>query len=117
MKYVYFFGRGHADGGREMKDLLGGKGANLAEMTGLGVPVPPGFTLTTEACRHYLISDELPEGARSEVDGALARLEKTTGKQFGGSTDPLPQPAGEWLLGHRRGDGHQRAAAQPARAR
>ena len=89
MKYVYFFGRGHADGGREMKDLLGGKGANLAEMTGLGVPVPPGFTLTTEACRHYLISDELPEGARSEVDGALARLEKTTGKQFGGSTDPL----------------------------
>jgi pyruvate,orthophosphate dikinase len=89
MKYVYFFGRGHADGGREMKDLLGGKGANLAEMTGLGVPVPPGFTLTTEACRHYLISDELPDGLRSEVDGALARLEKTTGKQFGGSTDPL----------------------------
>ena len=89
MKYVYFFGRGHADGGREMKDLLGGKGANLAEMTGLGVPVPPGFTLTTETCRHYLISDELPDGARSEVDGALARLEKTTGKQFGGSTDPL----------------------------
>ena len=89
MKYVYFFGRGHADGGREMKELLGGKGANLAEMTGLGVPVPPGFTLTTEACRHYLISDELPEGARSEVDGALARLEKTTCKQFGGSTDPL----------------------------
>jgi pyruvate,orthophosphate dikinase len=89
MKYVYFFGRGHADGGREMKDLLGGKGANLAEMTGLGVPVPPGFTLTTEACRHYLISDELPDGVRSEVDGALARLEKTTGKQFGGSTDPL----------------------------
>jgi pyruvate,orthophosphate dikinase len=89
MKYVYFFGRGHADGGREMKDLLGGKGANLAEMTGLGVPVPPGFTLTTEACRHYLISDELPEGARGEVDRALARLEKMTGKQFGGSTDPL----------------------------
>ena len=89
MKYVYFFGRGHADGGREMKELLGSKGANLAEMTGLGVPVPPGFTLTTEACRHYLISDELPEGARREVDGALARLEKTTGKQFGGSTDPL----------------------------
>ena len=49
MKYVYFFGRGHADGGREMKELLGSKGANLAEMTGLGVPVPPGFTLTTEA--------------------------------------------------------------------
>ena len=89
MKYVYFFGRGHADGGREMKELLGGKGANLAEMTGLGVPVPPGFTLTTEACRHYLISDELPEGAHRELDGALARLEKTTGKQFGGSTDPL----------------------------
>jgi pyruvate,orthophosphate dikinase len=89
MKYVYFFGRGNADGGREMKALLGGKGANLAEMTGLGVPVPPGFTLTTEACRHYLISDELPDGARSEVDGALARLEKMTGKRFGGSTDPL----------------------------
>ena len=83
MNYVYFFGRGHADGGRDMKDLLGGKGANLAEMTNLGVPVPPGFTLTTEACRHHLISDELPAGAREEVHEALARLEKTIGKTFG----------------------------------
>ncbi len=89
MKYVYFFGRGNADGGREMKDLLGGKGANLAEMTNLGVPVPPGFTLTTEACRHYLISNELPNGAKAEVEQALARLEKTIGKQFGGASDPL----------------------------
>jgi pyruvate,orthophosphate dikinase len=89
MNYVYFFGRGHADGGREMKDLLGGKGANLAEMTNLGVPVPPGFTLTTEACRHHLISDELPAGAREEVHEALARLEKTIGKTFGGTSDPL----------------------------
>jgi len=89
MKYVYFFGRGHADGGRHMKDLLGGKGANLAEMTNLGVPVPPGFTLTTEACRHHLISDELPDGARDQVEEALAHLEKTIGKQFGGASDPL----------------------------
>jgi len=89
MKYVYFFGRGNADGGREMKDLLGGKGANLAEMTNLGVPVPPGFTLTTEACRHHLISNQLPDGAKAEVDQALARLEKTIGKEFGGASDPL----------------------------
>jgi pyruvate,orthophosphate dikinase len=89
MKYVYFFGRGHADGGREMKDLLGGKGANLAEMTNLGVPVPPGFTLTTAACREHLMSHELPEEATEEVHQALARLEKVTGRQFGGATDPL----------------------------
>ncbi|MCL7956673.1 MAG: pyruvate, phosphate dikinase [marine benthic group bacterium] len=89
MQYVYYFGRGRADGSREMKTLLGGKGANLAEMTNLGVPVPPGFTLTTEACRHHLISDELPEGTEEEVTEALARLEKATGKQFGGAADPL----------------------------
>ena len=89
MQYVYYFGRGRADGSREMKELLGGKGANLAEMTNLGVPVPPGFTLTTEACRHQLISDELPEGTEDEVAEALARLEKATGKEFGGASDPL----------------------------
>jgi pyruvate, orthophosphate dikinase len=89
MKYVYFFGRGHADGGKEMKALLGGKGANIAEMTNLGVPVPPGFTITTEVCRHHLMSDELPPGAREQVDKALARLEKVSGKEFGGASDPL----------------------------
>ncbi|MDT8435516.1 MAG: pyruvate, phosphate dikinase [Gemmatimonadota bacterium] len=89
MKYVYFFGRGQADGDRSMKDLLGGKGANIAEMTNLGIPVPPGFTLTTEVCRHHLISEELPPGAREEVDRALARLEKVSGRRFGAETDPL----------------------------
>ena len=89
MKYVYFFGRGHADGGREMKSLLGGKGANIAEMTNLGVPVPPGFTITTDVCRHHLMSDELPDGAREQVDEALRRLEKVAGRKFGGQQDPL----------------------------
>jgi pyruvate,orthophosphate dikinase len=89
MQYVYYFGRGRADGSREMKELLGGKGANLAEMTNLGVPVPPGFTLTTEACRHHLIAHELPEGTTAEVEEAIGRLEKSAGKQLGGASVPL----------------------------
>ena len=74
-KWVYGFGGGRGDGDASMKDLLGGKGANLAEMTLLGLPVPPGFVITTEACTTYLRTGELPEGLTSEVDEHLAGLE------------------------------------------
>jgi pyruvate,orthophosphate dikinase len=87
--WVYYFGAGESEGGREMKELLGGKGANLGEMTRIGVPVPPGFTITTEACRHYLRERELPAGLREEVDERLRRVESATGKSFGGGEDPL----------------------------
>ncbi|HEV2087786.1 MAG TPA: pyruvate, phosphate dikinase [Cryptosporangiaceae bacterium] len=84
-KYVYDF----AEGNREMRDLLGGKGANLAEMTNLGLPVPPGFTITTEACRAYLGSGNLPDGLTTEVDEHLAALEAARGKKLGDADDPL----------------------------
>ncbi len=76
-------------GGMEQKDLLGGKGANLAEMTRLGIPVPPGFTITTEACRAYLVAGDTPKGLFEEVDDHLARLEGKTGRRLGDSEDPL----------------------------
>lgn len=88
-RWVYFFGGGGADGTREQKSLLGGKGANLAEMTRIGVPVPPGFTISTEACRHVMRHKSLPDGLISEVEANLRRTEEATGKQFGGSTSPL----------------------------
>jgi pyruvate,orthophosphate dikinase len=84
-KYVYDF----AEGNKDLRDLLGGKGANLAEMTNLGLPVPPGFTLTTEACRAYLETGTEPEGLASEVDEHLARLEKRMGRRLGDPSDPL----------------------------
>lgn len=87
--FVYLFGRGHADGSADQKALLGGKGANLAEMTNLGIPVPPGFTLTTDVCRQHLMSHTFPDGVEDEVAEALARLEEFTGLRFGGSDDPL----------------------------
>src|SRR5205085_3444010 len=71
------------------KDLLGGKGVGLAEMTALGIPVPAGFTITTDACRDYLRTKELPEGLEAEIDEHLAALEERTGKRFGDPTDPL----------------------------
>ena len=90
MKYVYFFGAGKADGTGDMKELLGGKGAGLAEMTRIGLPVPAGFTITTEACDYYLKhSKKYPKELRGEVDKHLARLEKLTGKKLGDDTDPL----------------------------
>ena len=90
MKYVYFFGAGKADGTGEMKDLLGGKGAGLAEMTRIGLPVPAGFTITTETCDHYLKhSHKYPKQLRAEVAKNLARLEKLTKKKLGDSNDPL----------------------------
>jgi pyruvate,orthophosphate dikinase len=84
-RYVFDF----ADGGRDMADLLGGKGANLAEMTRLGLPVPAGFTITTEACRAFLATGELPEGLVEEIGDHLRRVERTMGRRFGDPTDPL----------------------------
>ncbi len=84
-KYVYDFHEGNKD----MKDLLGGKGANLAEMTNMGLPVPPGFTITTEACIAYLRRGEFPEGLWEEVEEHLARLEERMGRRLGDPEDPL----------------------------
>jgi pyruvate,orthophosphate dikinase len=84
-KYVYDFGEGHKD----LKDLLGGKGANLAEMTNLGLPVPPGFTITTEACRVYLQTGREPEAMQAEVDEHLQRLERERGRGLGQPDNPL----------------------------
>ncbi|GBD39933.1 Pyruvate, phosphate dikinase [bacterium HR37] len=89
-KYVYFFGNGKADGTGTMKDLLGGKGAGLAEMTRIGIPVPPGFTISTEVCRiFYENKRKLPSTIVREIDENLAKLEKITGKKFGSTNDPL----------------------------
>ena len=84
-KFVYDF----TEGNKDLKDLLGGKGANLAEMTNLGLPVPPGFTITAEACRYYLEHGNLPEGLADEVNAHLAALESAMGKKLGQSDDPL----------------------------
>ncbi|RRS01430.1 pyruvate, phosphate dikinase [Glycomyces terrestris] len=84
-RYVYAF----AEGDKDQKDLLGGKGAGLAEMTNLGLPVPPGFTITTEACRRYLATGDDPPGLAEEVDAHLARLEAERGKRLGDPGDPL----------------------------
>ena len=88
--WVYAFKAGQADGDASMKALLGGKGANLAEMSALNLPVPPGFTITTEACVHYFRnSSQLPDGLIEEVEKSLANLEKVTGKGFGDVDNPL----------------------------
>ncbi|MBK3568981.1 pyruvate, phosphate dikinase [Streptomyces sp. MBT62] len=84
-KFVYDF----TEGNKDLKDLLGGKGANLAEMTNLGLPVPPGFTITTEACKTYLDSGEEPAALRDEVSAHLDALEATMGKQLGQADNPL----------------------------
>jgi pyruvate,orthophosphate dikinase len=86
---VFFFGNGEADGSRTMRDVLGGKGANLAEMTNLGVPVPPGLTIATACSIAYLRDGRTPGGLREEVAAALARVEAASGKQFGSDTNPL----------------------------
>ena len=89
-KYVYYFGDGHADGAGNMKPLLGGKGANLAEMTRIGLPVPPGFTITTEVCTYfYEHKRTYPPRMESEVAAALARVEKSVGKKLGDKERPL----------------------------
>ncbi|MCK4437094.1 pyruvate, phosphate dikinase [bacterium] len=89
-KYIYFFGGGEAEGNAGMKNELGGKGANLAEMSNLGIAVPPGFTITTEVCACYMKSNgKYPSGLREEVKSALARVEKVTGSKFGHPDNPL----------------------------
>ena len=86
---VFFFGNGTADGRASMRELLGGKGANLAEMTNIGVPVPPGFTISTAVCRDYLRARKLPDGVRSETRAAVARLAEATGRGFAAADNPL----------------------------
>ena len=89
-RLVYFFGNGNAEGSGDMKDVLGGKGAGLAEMTNAGVPVPPGFTITTSVCRHYHANEgTLPTEFAAQQDAALARLESALGKTLGDANDPL----------------------------
>src|SRR5256885_11868802 len=83
-KYVYFFGSGKADGNREMKDLLGGKGAGLAEMTNAGLPVPPGFTVSTEVCNiYYREKGKIPPSIEREIAEHVKRLEKSAGAKLG----------------------------------
>ncbi|MBC8133207.1 MAG: pyruvate, phosphate dikinase [Deltaproteobacteria bacterium] len=89
-KRIYFFGGGKADGNKEMKNLLGGKGANLAEMTNIGVPVPPGFTITTDVCTEfYKAGRRLPKGLEEEMRASITRMEKFVGGKFGDPKNPL----------------------------
>ena len=89
-KRIYFFGNGTADGRADMKHLLGGKGANLAEMTNLGIPVPPGFTITTEVCdAYYKNNKQYPKGLAEEIEQNLSRLEKLMGAKLGDPNNPL----------------------------
>ncbi|HMN02649.1 MULTISPECIES: pyruvate, phosphate dikinase [Geobacter] len=89
-KYVYFFGNGQAEGKAEMKNLLGGKGANLAEMTAIGLPVPPGFTITTEVCTYYYANNRsYPPSLAAEVAEHLKKMESLMGRTFGDRNNPL----------------------------
>ncbi len=89
-KWIYTFGDGSAEGSAEMKNLLGGKGANLAEMSALGIPVPPGFTITTEVCNFFTANDDTyPESLNADVDAAMQTMEQALGATFGGTERPL----------------------------
>src|SRR5712691_2505126 len=89
-KYVYFFGNGKADGNRNMKDLLGGKGAGLAEMTNAGLPVPPGFTISTEVCNiYYKEKAKIPASIEKEIAENVKKLEKAAGATLGSTDNPL----------------------------
>ncbi|MFM7739137.1 MAG: PEP/pyruvate-binding domain-containing protein, partial [Planctomycetota bacterium] len=89
-KMIYFFSKSRTDGDGTMKALLGGKGANLGAMTKIGLPVPPGFTITTEVCTHYYENGrKYPDGLLTEVAKAVAWMEKETGKKFGDPKNPL----------------------------
>src|SRR5579884_2271526 len=89
LKYVYFFGGGKAEGDGKMKDVLGGKGAGLAEMTNAGLPVPPGFTIQTEACREWMRAGKTSNAVDQEMNEALRRLEQLQGQKLGGGENPL----------------------------
>ncbi|HVA81002.1 MAG TPA: PEP/pyruvate-binding domain-containing protein, partial [Candidatus Binataceae bacterium] len=87
---IYFFGAGAAEGRSEMRDLLGGKGANLAEMASLKLPVPPGFTISTRVCNYYYDHrNKYPKGLTEGVANSVARIEKALGRKFGDSKNPL----------------------------
>src|ERR687883_689854 len=89
-QYVYFFGNGKADGSRNMKDLLGGKGSGLAEMTNAALPVPPGFTISTEVCNiFYKESRKIPAAIDREIDENVKKLEKSAGATLGSTENPL----------------------------
>lgn len=88
-KFVYFFGGNETEGKNSMKELLGGKGANLAEMATLGIPVPPGFTITTEVCIQYLSDKKYPNGLIKQIEEAITKLEKDVNKKFGDENNPL----------------------------
>src|SRR5205085_7063341 len=93
-KRVYFFGGAKAEGNKEMKNLLGGKGANLAEMANIGLPVPPGFTITTDVCTEfYAGGKKLPKALDADIRSAVARMEKLVGAKFGDPANPLRAPA------------------------
>ena len=84
MKSVYFFGNKKADGNADMKNLLGGKGANLAEMTNLGIPVPAGFTITTEVCTYYYQNTQsFPQNLDKQMKSSIKKVEQAMGKKFG----------------------------------
>src|ERR1035441_2681544 len=89
-KYVYSFGGGKADGNGKMKDVLGGKGAGLAEMTNASLPVPPGFTIQTEACREYMRKNAVSKEVDSQMDAALDKLEKLQGQKLGAAGHRSP---------------------------
>jgi len=89
VKFVYRFGAEKADGSARMRNILGGKGANLAEMTNLGIPVPPGFTISTALCMNYLRTNKYPDGLKGEVQKELRHIEKLVGKRFGDAKNPL----------------------------
>src|SRR4051794_32516005 len=89
MKLVFSFGEGKAEGDPTRRDVLGGKGAGLAEMTSLGLPVPPGFTISTEACRSYTHDGKVPDALGPAVEESLGRLEKQAGMRFGDPKAPL----------------------------
>src|SRR4051812_45689607 len=89
-KYVYSFGGGKAEGKADMKALLGGKGANLAEMSVIGIPVPPGFTITPEVCAaYYEHGKQLPEAVRPQVEAAIRQMESQLGARLGDPENPL----------------------------
>ena len=102
-KMVYFFGKGSAEGSADMKNLLGGKGANLAEMTNVGVPVPAGFSITTEVCIDYYENHkQFPPGMWEQVEENLRKVEETMGARFGDKENPLFSVRGNLRFGSLR---------------
>ena len=114
-KWVYSFGAGSTEGCAAMRDLLGRKGANLAEMAMLGLPVPPGFTLTTAVCAAVNRDGRFPDGLENEIDQGLARIEAASGLGFGDATRPLLLAVRSGARGVDAGDDGHRARSRPER--